>query len=187
VIVHKPHNGLDIDQFASPKLRRALVLLRPFIPLVAALKSLIAAHPGSKMLGLLGRIYTAYLYDSVLRRTVPIEELTPDYQYAMEAFMPGIRKGVIGGLSNTIWGTLFYRLPFYNCVDLARQQRESSHKTYGNKATSNALDLNMSYFHVPYCRGELTFDPKYFDILADSTRNGDIVAAIDFELKSGVP
>jgi hypothetical protein len=187
VIVHKPHNGLDIDQFASPTLRRALVVLRFFVPLVAALKGVIAKHQGLKVLRWLGRLYTAYLYDGVLRRTVPIEKVTPHYQYAMEAFMPGIRKGVIGGLSNTIWGTLFYRLPFYNCVDLARQRRDDGNKTYGNKVTSNALDLNLTYFHVPYCRGELAFDSKYFDLIADSTRDGDMIAEIERELSRTAP
>jgi hypothetical protein len=64
----------------------------------------------------MGKLYTALLYEKIMHRVVPMERLTRHHNFAMEAFLPGVRKGVIGGLSNTIWGALFFSLPFYNCV-----------------------------------------------------------------------
>jgi hypothetical protein len=112
-----------------------------------------------------------------------MDEATPDHHFAMEAFLPGVKKGVVGGLSNTIWGTLYFRLPFYNCVDIERQDRRSGKRLY-NKDPSQLLDLNLEFFNVPYCGGRLDFDPRYFDIIAESTREADLIGALRAELGS---
>jgi hypothetical protein len=99
----------------------------------------------------------------------------------MEAFLPGVRKGVIGGLSNTIWGALFFSLPFYNCVDIEDQDRHTKNKLY-NKDPSHLLDLNLRFFNVPYCKAKLKFDPKHFDIIDESTRQGDLLKELKSEI-----
>jgi hypothetical protein len=99
----------------------------------------------------------------------------------MEAFLPGVRKGVIGGLSNTIWGALFFSLPFYNCVAIEDQDRHTKNKLY-NKDPSRLLDLNLRFFHVPYCNAKLEFDPKYFDIIDESARQGDLIEELKNEI-----
>ena len=111
-----------------------------------------------------------------------MEKVTADHLLAMEAFLPGVRKGVIGGLSNTMWGALFFRLPFYNCVDLEAQDRGGEDTLYKNDA-SKFLDLNLQFFYVPCCRGWLEFDPRYFDVIDDSTRAGDLIADLQKEIE----
>lgn len=181
-VVHKPHNAVDYDYFSGWKYRRLARFLRPLPngPLGSLLRGLCDSLPGS--LGEhFGRLYTALVYEAVMRRVVAMEDVTPHHYCAMEAFLPGVKKGVIGGLSNTIWGALYFGLPFYNAVDINRQDRRSGETLY-RKDASQLLDLNLRFFNVPYCRGRLAFDAKHFDIIDESTRAGDLIAALRTEL-----
>jgi hypothetical protein len=89
-------------------------------------------------------------------------------------FLPGIEKGVIGGLSNSIWQALYYEIPFYNCVDIETQRRDAPDRLYSQDA-KNQLELNLRYFLVPGCRGKLEFDPAHFDIVDSACRGADLV------------
>ena len=129
------------------------------------------------------RLYTAYLYEKIMARAISMESVTSRQNFAMEAFLPGVKKGVIGGLSNTIWGSLYFKLPFYNCVDRKLQDRHAKDTLY-KKDPSQLLDLNLRFFHVPYCEGRLDFDPKHFDIVDESTRRGDLIKELKNELES---
>ncbi len=173
-IVHKAHNALENDYFSGKKLRyiaRFLNLdptgcLRKIVKKLTALDS-------SGTNGRVSRLYTAMLYEKLMKRVVPMHEMTPHANLAFEAFLLGVKKGVIGGLSNTIWGTLFFELPFYNCVDMERQKREAGETLYKKDAT-RLLELNLQFFNVPFCEGKLEFDRKFFDIVDESTRQGDL-------------
>ena len=181
-IVYKPHNAQDRDYFSDFKYRRLAHYLRLLPDKMVRLSLKGLAGGGSTSAGnRFGRLYSAFLYERIMDRVIPIENLTAHHHLAMEAFLPGVNKGIIGGLSNTMWGALFFELPFYNCVDIEVQDREREDKLY-NKDSSQLLDLNLRFFHVPYCRGELEFDRKYFDIVDDSTRQGDLIYEIKKEL-----
>jgi len=181
-VVHKPHNAVDRDQLSTLIYRKLVRILRhvPGISSVFRCGALIAPRKLKKHLE---RLYTAYLYERVLERTVPMKELTPFHNFGMEAFLPGVKKAVIGGLSNTIWGTLFHRIPFYNCVDITQQRRDADDKLYGKKKPEPLLGLNLKFFYVPYCEGQLQFDPKYFDIIDESTRQGDLIEELRKEIQ----
>jgi hypothetical protein len=184
VVVHKAHNGMDRDQFSPVRYRVALRCLGPLRRLISTFARRFAARLASgRLKRALGNLYTAFLYECVLQRTTSMEKLTPYHHFSMEAFLPKVRKGVIGGLSNTIWGALYFQLPFYNCVDIDRQRRsEVKDRLYGKKDPGNFLDLNLQYFLIPYCRGQLSFDPSYFALATEGARRGDIIAVIRQEL-----
>jgi hypothetical protein len=181
-VVHKPHNAVDYDYFSPSRYSRLAALLRPLPASWLGKRLRPAAHRLPRRLGgPVERLYTACLYQQIMRRVIPIEAMTPHHYCAMEAFLPGVRKGVIGGLSNTIWGALYFRLPFYNCVDIHRQNRSCANTLY-HKDPTQLLDLNLRFFNIPYCNGKLDFDPKYFSIISDSTREADLLEALRSEL-----
>jgi len=181
-IVHKSHNGMSIDQFSSIKIKFLLpVLLKlPFFKLAMENYHKIKTKYISDILEV---FHTEYLYQKVLKRTVPLHIETEYNQLALEAFLPGIKKGVIGGASNTIWGTLFSKIPFYNCVDFFKQDRNSPNKLYGKKNPGRWLDLNLQYFYVPFCEGKLTFNKQLYETISEKTRNSDLIHEIDREIK----
>lgn len=151
VVTYKPHNGNANDYFA-PRFHYAVATLIRWLPgnehiLKAAIK-----HAPRPIKRHFERILTGVLHLRVLRRAKPMSELTPYADISLEAFLPGVKKGVIGGLSNTIWGTLYFGLPFYNCVDPALRGAASE---LLEKSSANLLDLNMEYFGVPYCQGSI--------------------------------
>ena len=178
VVALKTHNGMDRDLFSRPRHRWLASVLGVVPGFGLAIRKI--AHTMKLAYGgsFVGRVYTSYLYEKVLKRAVPFSSLTEFSQIAMEVFLPGVRKGVIGGLSNTIWGTLCAGIPYYNCVDIAIQRRDSKDRLYGKKNPANFLELNLGYFSVPYCKGRLVFDEENFNILADSTREADMISEI---------
>ncbi len=181
-IVYKPHNAQDRDYFSDLKYRHLTRYLK-VLPdsMISVILKKVAQVGLGKLSYHVGRLYTAFLYEKILDRVTPMERVTSNHNFAMEAFLPGVKKGVIGGLSNTIWGALFFELPFYNCVDIDLQDRNADNKLY-QKDSSLLLDLNLKFFHVPYCNGELKFDSKYFDIIQESTRQGDLIGEIRNEM-----
>ena len=180
-VVHKPHNGMDHDQFSTMAYRRVAHLLG-WIPGAAIAFRWMGTNGPKTLRAHFGKLYTAYMYERVLARTISLANLTDSNDLALEAFLPGVRKGVIGGLSNTIWGALHERVPYYNCVDITRQRPEEGDRLYGKKQPERALGLTLEFFEVPFCGGKLTFDSKYFDIVADSSRQGDLIAEIENEI-----
>tara|TARA_B100000212_G_C27339975_1_gene518733 strand:+ start:153 stop:1307 length:1155 start_codon:yes stop_codon:yes gene_type:complete len=87
----------------------------------------------------------------ILKRVTPLSDLSENYYLSAEAFIPNVRFGVIGGNSNTIWGTLFYKKKYLNCID----NRNKS--LYNSKKADMALNLNLSYFGVPFCENDIKF------------------------------
>ena len=119
------------------------------------------------------RFAISSLYHNLLSRTVPLSELTMYSDLPLEIFLPFVKKGIIGGLSNTMWATLFFKKPFYNCIpDSARQQL----------AEQLVLKTSLEYFGVPYSNGALEFDSSCFDKISDETRKGDLIETLRREL-----
>lgn len=67
-------------------------------------------------------------------------------------------------------------------MDILAQDRNAGNKLYKRDPTKY-LDLNLKFFSVPFCRGKLEFDPKYFEIVEESCRQGDIIKELNRELK----
>ncbi|NJM31813.1 MAG: hypothetical protein HC848_01645 [Limnobacter sp.] len=52
-----------------------------------------------------------------------------------------------------------------------------------NKRSDALLDLNLQYFGVPFCQGNLATDTRTLGIVQPIDRTGDLVAAIQEELQ----
>jgi hypothetical protein len=107
-------------------------------------------------------------------------DLTTMADMSLEAFLPGVRKGIIGGLSNTIWGRLYFDKRYYNCVDESRRRGRSE---LLNKSSDNLLDLNMKYFGLPFCNGDLSVQTRNRGIAEIKECSSDLVKLIQLKLK----
>lgn len=176
-IVFKSHNGMDREQLASSNLRALAKIINNISILSELISKKVKGNTAIKQT-FLGKLYTAMLFEKIMSRIIPIEEFTESHQVGIEAFMPGVKKGIIGGLSNTIYASLFFKLPYYNCVDIKSQDRDAPNKLYGEKIPSTTIELNLRYFGVPFCDGELNYDDKNYDLLSESTRQVDMIEEI---------
>ena len=177
-IVLKTHNGMDRDQFSGEKIRQLAAMVGMVPGLFQLIRKLLMYLKRGCVSRVLSRLYTAYLYEKVLSRATPLFKLTEYSQLSIEVFLPNIDKGMIGGLSNTIWGCQFAQMPYYNCVDIDAQERDAADRLLGNKKASKAIDQNMGYFGVPFCEGELQFDERSFDKISNQTREADLLYEI---------
>ncbi len=178
IVVHKPHNASDKDYFVLPLFQKAAFIVA-MIPEKYRKKIflMLSIKLPFKISSFLSQLYTAYLYKRVLSRTLSMEAMTKYHQFAVEVFYPRVRKGIIGGLSNTIWGARFFNIPYYNCVDISLQEREKGHTLY-KKDPSNLLDLNLKFFNIPYCSGDLMHDRSDFDFVDQSSRDADFICEL---------
>tara|TARA_B110001450_G_C17613663_1_gene478333 strand:+ start:9 stop:1205 length:1197 start_codon:yes stop_codon:yes gene_type:complete len=182
VVAHKPHNGMYTDLFATESYMKVIRIIR-YIPMISYVLKIVINISSGFVRRFTSKLYTAYLYRTILERTTPLSSITKYSSFAVEAFFPNVKRGVIGGLSNTIWGALYHQIPFYNAVNMDIQNRFGSDRLYGIKDTSNHIDLNLKYFYIPFCEHRLEFDSKYFSIVDDCTRNADLLNEIKNELE----
>lgn len=178
-ILYKGHNSHVMDYFA-PRAHYALAKILRFLSVSEeALIRLASRVPASLRRHLL-MVATSLLHLKILRRARPMRSATPYADLALELFLPGVRKGVIGGLSNTIWGAMASGLPFYNCVDPSLRAEKSE---LFNKNADALLGLNLGYFGVPYCEGRLAKGARLEKVgrLADG-KTPDLVALLREEL-----
>lgn len=177
-VAYKPHNGNTRDYFA-PKVhhliaRILLVFPGAFPRVLRQAKKLpvwLRIH--------FERVLTSVFYLNVLRRAKPLSVLTPYADISLEAFLPGVRKGVIGGLSNTIWGTLYFGLPFFNCVDPANRTQSSELLP---KNSESLLDLNLKFFGVPYCDGSIDRGARGGDVVSQREGAKDLINTLWLDL-----
>jgi hypothetical protein len=176
VIAYKHHNGNQKDYF-TPRLHVKIANLISWAPAAETLLEYFMLLPlPRRILSHIDKVLTAILHARVKRRAVAMNQLTPMADMSLEAFLPGIRKGVIGGLSNTIWGCLYFDKHYYNCVD---ESNRCGRSELLNKSSDNLLDLNLKYFGVPFCKGDLTTDVKNFSIAQIKERAIDLVEFIE--------
>jgi hypothetical protein len=175
VVAYKPHNGNVLDYFV-PRFHYAMASVAERIPGGNRLLSGLAENAPAWLRRHVSRTFTSALHCRVLRRAVPMSTLTPYADISIEAFLPGVRKGVIGGLSNTIWGTLYLERPYFNCVN--RPSGPARHSELVNKSSETLLDLNLEYFGVPFCGGRLSDGARGESIVLDQDRRGDLLQAI---------
>jgi hypothetical protein len=181
VIGYKSHNSQEQDYFASSGLA-AVANVLDRIPGALALARFGATHAPGAVRPACERVVTALLHRRVLRRAVPLSRLCPYEWVSLEAFLPGVRKGVIGGLSNTIWGTLYFGLPFYNCIDTVERQATSVDRGRGFKSGETLLDLNMEFFGVASCEGDLGRPGLPASVVQSVDLEGDLIDCLRREL-----
>jgi hypothetical protein len=180
VVVYKPHNGNAKDYF-TPRLHYWIAGWLDQLPTFRKLFKLAGRLPWQWLCIQTDRIETSILHRSILRRAVHMAQMTPYADLSLEAFLPEIRNGVIGGLSNTIWGSLYFDLRYYNCVDESHRS-ERSHSP--NKSSANLLDLNLRYFRTQFCKGDLSADVRNLGIITSEERSGDLVKSIMKDLEN---
>lgn len=180
-IAYKPHNGNVRDYFA-PKFHYGIgCTIKPFHTLRKTLFGLASRAP-SRWRSHAQKIETSIRHTAILDRVIPMLKLTPYADISIEAFLPGVRSGVIGGLSNTIWGTLYSGLPYYNCVDSSLRSEQS--ELLPHKNSDAYLDMNLRFFGVPYCEGSLALGAHGEGIVTEADRGGDLIRSIEDELCS---
>jgi len=166
VVAMKRHNATKSEHF----LNRKFVILSSFLNKLG-LNFLTKPIRHGSSFSLLATIDS--LYHGILNRVTPLDKHTPNSEFPLEIFLPFVKKGVIGGLSNTMWGALFFRKPYFNCIpDSVRQQLD-------NNLT---LKISLDYFGIPFCNDSLMFDTANFKKISDSTRNADLLEILKREL-----
>ncbi len=172
VIAYKSHNG-NVKDYFTPRLHAEIARLISWVPGVEGLLESLMVRLPTRMKTLASRVLTALLHIRMTRRALPMIELTPLADMSLEAFLPGVRKGVIGGESNTMWGTLFFGMPYYNCV--SPSERTEGKSELIEKKGDALLDMNLKYFGVPYCHGMLEQSGKRLDVAYDTARHQNLV------------
>ena len=182
VVVYKAHNALARDYFTRPVYAPPGAVLARVPGAGVVLRALSQRSPLA-LRRHFQRLYTSMLHAQVLRRVVPMTAVTPYSDISLEAFLPGVSGGVIGGLSNTIWGTLYFGLTYYNCADEEERSKSKVNELLPHKDSSNYLDLNLQFFSVPSCHGNLSGGARGEDIVTPRDRTGDLIETIVRELK----
>lgn len=178
-IAYKTHNGSAKDYFA-PRVHYSIARNLQKLPNAPATLDTLHKHAPVRLRRHIAAVKTGLLHSRVLQRATPMTQITPYADISLEAFLPGVRCGVIGGLSNTVWGTLYSELPFYNCVDPAL--RSGSSELLPHRSSETLLDLNLRYFGVPYCEGDIARGARGQDIVVEQDRRGDLLDSIVAEL-----
>jgi hypothetical protein len=180
-VAYKPHNGHALDYF-TPRLHYLLGRIALSVPGAVRLLELAVRKSSGHANAHLNRVLSSVLHLQVLKRVTPISRLTPYSSIGVEAFYPGVRKGVIGGLSNTTWGALYFDIDYYNCVDL-RSWRDSPRRD-GFKNPADRLELNLEYFALPCCSSLRRASSEGQTIVAEADRAGDLISAVRNDLAS---
>jgi len=108
------------------------------------------------------------------KRSRLLSEITEYYNFSIEHFLPFVKEGVITGISNTIYHSLYNRLPAYNCDDQPFTEESPNYDIYKS-------------FYIPPCKGRLEFDPANFDLVRGDEKAYDMIELIKKELdQSGV-
>ncbi|UCC94920.1 MAG: hypothetical protein JSW40_08940 [Candidatus Omnitrophota bacterium] len=122
-----------------------------------------------KMKNILYDVLIVLYYKKLLKKVVLLKSITPYHNFSLEIFLPHAKKGLITGRSNSIWHALLLKKAVYNCVDKNTIKENKEKMNY----------YSMQYFEVPYCRGKLIFDEKYFGIIRDEVRTRDMIRFLD--------
>ncbi len=181
MVVYKPHNGMRRDSLAPHGYTQVGALLS-LLPFGDTILRMIKSHAPDFFLPHIERIKTGLLYSRLIRRVKLLTDLTPYSSFQLEIFMPMVRKGVIGGLSNTIWSTLYFSLPFYNCADRDWRQKYRGFGRMSGKNSDNLLDLNLQFFGVPFCGGELGLGVVGESIVNEIDRQGDLLEMLRLDI-----
>jgi len=116
-------------------------------------------------------LYNGFLYSEVLFKTAHMDKFTKYYNFGIELFLPGVKKGFITGRTSSVWYALYDKIPVYNCDNETKKAR-----------SQNVLDSYKS-FGVPPCKGELRFNPENFNKINNSAVGADLIKILKKELE----
>lgn len=175
VIAFKPHNADEradyiVDRRMLGALSAAPLLLQRIISSVSILSARVLPTGGLRdfFIGLT----IVFTYQKIMAMVVKLSELTPYHNLNLEVFLPGVRKGLITGRSNSIWHALFLKKPVWNCID-----RE---KPYFSDTKMHRYAMN--YLNVQGNHRDGVFDETLYDVIDESTRAADLIRFLDEEL-----
>jgi len=170
----KPHNVRDVESGVSSIYSRQ----RKY-PLFVEYASLLLKTGIKKILKREAKWSDAINDIKIMKAQVFIEkrsrllsEITEYYNFSIEHLLPFVKEGVITGISNTIYFSLYNRLPTYNCDDQPFTKESPNYDSYKN-------------FYIPPCKGRLEFDPANFDLVRGSGKKYDMIELIKEELDQG--
>lgn len=178
VIAFKPHNADErADYIVNARLFALLgsAPLRPLSGLAGAAARVAArALPAGKARDFCIELSIAVGYCRLMKIVVRLSELTPYHNLNLEVFLPGVRKGLITGRSNSIWHALFLKKPVWNCID--------GDKPYFSNTKMHRYAMTYLNVHGNYSCEH--FDEGLFNVIEESTRSADLISILDAELRS---
>lgn len=176
VIAFKPHNADERADYIVDSRLLSVVSAAPLRPLQGIIDAAarVAARllPAGKAREFAVNISIAVVYRKLMALVVRLSELTPYHNLNLEVFLPGVRKGLITGRSNSIWHALFLKKPVWNCID--------EDKPYFSDTKMHKYA--MTYLGVHGNHRDRGFDPARYGVIAESTRSADLIRFLDGEL-----
>lgn len=173
VIAFKPHNA---DERADYIVNRKILAILGSVPLRAmnrfvdsAARLMACVLGNGKARDFCVELSIAVVYRRVMDIVVRLSELTPYHNLNLEVFLPGVRKGLITGRSNSIWHALFLQKPVWNCID--------EDKPYFSETKMHRYA--MRYLNVHGNHRSLDFDQRLFEVVGESTRNADLITYLE--------
>ena len=177
IVVYKPHNASEaVDVILNKKIYILMSSVNiSFIRRFVYFTSRFLYKKTSTLFinEILLELLIVEKYEQMVKHTISLELITKYYNFNLEVFLPGVKKGVITGRSNTIWHCLFQKIPVYNCTPSSTEEI--------NPDKMHAK--NMQYFGIGSCEGEMRFQDEQYNIISDTTRKADFVKFLDFELQ----
>ena len=149
IIAYKPHNGNQRDYFQKYNIFANFIPF-PFFT-VRLIENLISYSP-KLVKKHLSFFLTALLNKIILKRAISLSELSDKHYLPIEAFIPNLSEGIIGGNSNTIWATRFYKKKYLNCIEPKKFEIKDIYKQ-----KNITLLTNLSYFGVPFCENDINY------------------------------
>lgn len=178
VIAFKPHNADERADYIVDGRMLAIVSAAPLRPLRGMIDAVarLAAQclSASRVRDFFVGVSIAIVYRKIMAVVVRLSELTPYHNLNLEVFLPGVRKGLITGRSNSIWHALFLKKPVWNCID--------RDKPYFSDTKMHRFAMN--YFNVHGNHRDGVFDESLYDVIAESTRSADLIRFLDEELSA---
>ena len=114
------------------------------------------------------------LYRKVLDRCIPLSNVNKFWNFGVELFMPGIKKGLITGRSSVTWFALTQKIPVFNCDVESIYQK------------TNYLNAHFRHYGVPFYDGNLTFDEKHWEKVLAKNDKFDFIEFIQSEINGCV-
>ena len=144
-IVYKAHNALKRDYF-TPKIY--YLLSRPFYRFsrLPSLLTLLSRYMPHFLSFHIDKFITSLLHSVLLDLVTPLSEFSSFHHMPIEPYLPFVKKGVIGGLSNVMWASRYYGIKYINFIHPKTRKYKSQFKSN----SSNLLDLNVQYFGFPF-------------------------------------
>jgi len=92
VVAHKPHNGMYTDLFATESYMKVIRIIR-YIPMISYFFKIVINISSGFVKRFTSKLYTAYLYYTILQRTCPLSSITDYSSFAVEAFFSVREEG----------------------------------------------------------------------------------------------